>query len=154
MHRRTFLTGMAALAGASVCSQAWAAPGNGRLLLVFLRGGYDAASVLVPWQNAFYRESRPNIAINSPLPLDANWGLHPVFKDTLYPFYQRGEASFIPFAGTHDLSRSHFETQDSIELGQPLDGRRDYNSGFLSRLTAEVDAHAAIAFTEDRKSVV
>ncbi len=28
-----------------------------------------------------------------------------------------------PFAGTEDLSRSHFETQDSIELGQPVGGR-------------------------------
>ena len=40
----------------------------------------------------------------------------------------------MPFAGTHDLSRSHFETQDSIELGQGLDGRRSYQSGFLNRL--------------------
>lgn len=148
MYRRTFLSHITALASASVCSQAWAAPGNGRVLLVFLRGGYDAASLLVPLKNDFYRESRPNIAISTPLPLDAQWGLHPILKDSLLPLYQRGELAFVPFAGTHDLSRSHFETQDSIELGQPLEGRRDYNSGFLNRLTAEVDAHAGIAFTD------
>jgi len=34
--------------------------------------------------------------------------------------YQRGEAAFVPFAGTEDLSRSHFETQDAIELADAL----------------------------------
>ena len=34
------------------------------------------------------------------------------------PFYQRRELAFLPFAGTEDTSRSHFETQNRIELGQ------------------------------------
>ena len=37
--------------------------------------------------------------------------------------------AFVPFAGTDDMSRSHFETQDTIELGQPVGGHRDYGSG-------------------------
>jgi len=56
----------------------------------------------------------------------------------------------VPFAGTDDLSRSHFETQDSIELGQPTGGTRDYRSGFLGRLaeTLAGSAAAPIAFTD------
>jgi uncharacterized protein (DUF1501 family) len=49
------------------------------------------------------------------------------------------------------LSRSHFETQDSIELGQPLGGPRDYRSGFLGRLSEELTGPApnsSIAFTD------
>jgi len=66
------------------------------------------------------------------------------------PLVRAGQASFIPFAGTDDLSRSHFETQDSIELGQPVGGRRDFQSGFMNRLAATLGAGEAqaIAFTD------
>ena len=127
-----------------------------RFLLVFLRGGYDATHLLVPTASSFYYEQRPRIAIPRPSPtdataalaLDADWGLHPALKSSLYPLAQSGQVRFIPFAGTEDLSRSHFETQDSIELGQPLGGSRDYNSGFLNRLAAELDARQALSFTD------
>jgi len=128
-----------------------------RFLLVFLRGGYDAANLLVPTGSSFYYESRPKIAIARPgpeynaeaaLPINADWGLHPALKDSLYPLLQAGQATFIPFAGTDDLTRSHFETQDSIELGQNLTGQRDFQSGFMNRLAAEIGARGAISFTD------
>ena len=115
-----------------------------RFLLVFLRGGYDCASLLVPAASSYYYETRPNIAIARPgqdggaLPLTADWGLHPVLAESMLPLYQKRQLAFVPFAGTDDLSRSHFDTQDSMELGQPLGGRRDYRSGFLNRLVAEL----------------
>jgi uncharacterized protein (DUF1501 family) len=121
MKRRHFLaiSGAAALAGTA--GRLWAAPGDARFLLVFLRGGYDAANVLVPVSSGFYYEARPNISIskNVAVPLDADWALHPALRDSVYRLYQKGEVAFVPFAGSEDLSRSHFETQDSIELGQP-----------------------------------
>ena len=46
------------------------------------------------------------------------------------------------------MSRSHFETQDTIELGQPVGGHRDYASGFLGRLAATLGSDAPIAFTD------
>lgn len=151
--------GTSALGLATASAQVAAAPraGDARLLLVFLRGGYDCASLLVPTSSSFYYESRPNIAIARPgeeggaLELTSDWGLHPVLAPSLLPLYQRRELAFVPFAGTDDLSRSHFDTQDSIELGQPLGGRRDYGSGFLNRLAAELGAKrttaAPMAFT-------
>ncbi|MDE2456952.1 MAG: DUF1501 domain-containing protein, partial [Burkholderiales bacterium] len=112
-----------------------------RFLLVFLRGGYDAANLLVPVSSRFYYEARPGIAVAPPsadlasaLALDRDWGLHPALRETVYPLFQSGEAAFVPFAGTADLTRSHFETQDSIELGQPIDPPRNFRSGFLNRL--------------------
>ncbi len=155
MQRRTLLTALAAAPLAAVGGRLWAAPATtNRVLVVFLRGGYDAASLLVPVSSKFYYEARPAIAIGAPgsgpaaaSPLDADWGLHPVLKDSIYPLFQRGQAAFIPFAGTDDSSRSHFETQDSIELGQPMGGSRNYRSGFLNRL-AETLGAGALAFTE------
>jgi len=140
---------LATLAGSTRLLAA-APAGTPRLLLVFLRGGYDAASLLVPTSSSFYREVRPNIAIAGALPLDGDWGLHPVLAPSLIPLVARRQAAFVPFAGTDDLTRSHFETQDSIELGQPLQGRRDFGSGFLNRLAGVLqgNGHDAIAFTD------
>jgi uncharacterized protein (DUF1501 family) len=132
------------------------------LLVVFLRGGYDAASLLVPVSSSFYYEARPNIAIGRPatgsapdtgaaLALNADWGLHPALRESVYPLFTAGHAAFVPFAGTDDTSRSHFETQDSIELGQPLGGNRNFRSGFLNRLAVELGGSAgapAISFTD------
>lgn len=160
MDRRRLLHLMAAaplILGGSRLYAAPAASGN-RLLLVFMRGAYDAASLLVPTASDFYYESRPSIAIGRPgsgdgaaLPLTDGWGLHPALADSLLPFYQKKQLAFVPFAGTDDLSRSHFETQNSIELGRGADNSGNYRSGFLNRLTAALTESAAqpAAFTSD-----
>ncbi len=180
MQRRHFLHAGAAAALASGLSlnatRTWAAPAGStldtRLLVVFLRGAYDACNVLVP-QTSFYAESRPNIAIARPgaakdaaLAFDADWALMPALQSTLYPRIQAGEVAFIPFAGIDDLTRSHFETQDRVELGLPLPGehvdpaapRADTTQGFLNRLAQELGTRLdsdqrVMAFT-DRLPIV
>jgi len=140
--------------GATLPTQLWAAaPDSPRLLVVFLRGAYDAANLLVPTSSSFYYEARPNIAIakKDALPLDANWGLAPAVADSIHPLWLKGQAAFVPFAGTNDASRSHFETQDHIELGQADEGSRDFRSGFMNRLADVLGAGSrleAMAFTD------
>src|SRR5436853_7752565 len=83
-----------------IVSQAFAAPGaaDAKFLLVFLRGGYDAANVVVPISSAFYYESRPTIALPKPDPANpqaaislahsgdaVTWGLHPSLKEPMLP---------------------------------------------------------------------
>jgi uncharacterized protein (DUF1501 family) len=156
MDRRTVLKGLAALPLTTLRMQAFAAPASGaKFLLVFLRGGLDTNSLLVPTGSDFYYQARPSIAIARPgsgddaaIALDSDWGLHPVLRDTLLPLYQNKQLAFVAFAGTEDTSRSHFETQDSIELGQPLNGPHDFASGFLNRLAALVSGVNPIAFTD------
>jgi uncharacterized protein (DUF1501 family) len=120
-----------------------------RLLVVFLRGAYDAANIVVPVSSDFYYAARPGLAIarDATLALDGDWGLHPALRDSIYPLWQQKQIAFVPFAGTDDTSRSHFETQDTIELGQPLNGTRDYRSGFLSRAAQAIAGAMPIAFT-------
>lgn len=167
MQRRDLLKASLAAASSTIfSSQLFAAPAasnsNNRLLLIFLRGGYDASHLLIPTSSNFYYEARPNIAIarpsidneNAALELNADWGLHPALRNSIYPLFQNGEASFIPFAGTDDLSRSHFETQDSIELGQNLNGTRNFHSGFLNRLAAQLNRGSAMSFTDQLPLIV
>jgi len=156
MQRRQLMQSLAGTSLALSAGQLWAAgPSQPCFLVVFLRGGYDAANLLVPVSSSFYYEVRPTIAIarpskeaNSALPINADWGLHPALRDSVYPLFQQGQAAFVPFAGTHDLTRSHFETQDSIELGQAPEGSRNYRSGFLNRLAATLKGAGAMAFTD------
>ena len=159
MQRRQFLhtalhTGAAAalgLPGVQLHAATGPATGAPRFLMVFLRGGMDAASLLPPVSSSFYYEVRPDIAIAKPdadltsaLPLTADWGLHPALRDTLYPLYQQGELAFVPYSGTDNLSRSHFETQDSIELGQQNHSSTAYGSGFLNRLATQLQGRPAV----------
>ena len=55
---------MAAAPFALGAGRLYAAPAarDNRLLVVFMRGAYDAASLLVPAASDFYYESRPTIA--------------------------------------------------------------------------------------------
>jgi uncharacterized protein (DUF1501 family) len=157
MDRRHVLRALALAGPLTITGRLYAAPQTStRLLVVFLRGAYDAANVVIPVSSEFYYQSRPTLAIarpnpgdaNSAAPLNSDWGLHPALKDTLYPLYQKGQLAFVPFAGTDDTSRSHFETQDSIELGQALNGTRDFQSGFMSRLADQLTDVKPIAFTD------
>ena len=155
MDRRALLRASLALGLSTVGGRVWATPrADARLLVVFLRGAYDAANVVIPTGSDFYYASRPTLAIARPdsgnllaaLPLDAEWSLHPALRETILPLYQKGQVAFVPFAGTDDLSRSHFETQDSIEIGRAQGGAR--NSGFMARLAEELTRVKPIAFTE------
>jgi uncharacterized protein (DUF1501 family) len=162
MNRRHLLRyGGALLLNAGIRGRLFAAPAAGpRFLLVFLRGGYDSTNLLIPYSSSYYYEARPNIAIAKPdldsktsaLALDGDWALAPAVRDTVGGMYLQRQVAFIPFAGTDDLSRSHFETQDSIELGQPANGARNYRSGFLGRLSdtlmGSLGTVAPISFTD------
>ena len=157
MNRRDLLRAAAAFGGSTVAGRVWAAPkADARLLVVFLRGAYDAANVVIPTGSDFYYRARPTLAVARPdaanpaaaLALDADWSLHPALRETILPLFAKGQAAFVPFAGTNDLTRSHFETQDTIELGQTIGESRNYQSGFMARLASELTRVRPIAFTE------
>ncbi|KUE90546.1 hypothetical protein ASL20_02235 [Cupriavidus necator] len=185
MQRRQWLKTMGGatlgLALPAIASRVYALPAraDARFLLVFLRGGYDGTSALVPAGSDFYYAARPNIAIRRPPAAGADadpnaavalapafaadsaargigdWALHPALAATMLPLWQRGQLAFVPFAGTHDLSRSHFETQDGIEAGLPGEGEDRKSvaalrgSGFLNRLAQAMGGQAApVAFTD------
>ena len=155
--RRDLLSAALGLAGLNWSAQLFAAPASAaRFLLVFLRGGYDCANLLIPHASADYYELRRTIAVprpdaansNTALLLDSDWALAPAVRDSMGALYRNKQLAFIPFAGTDDLSRSHFETQDSIELGQPVGGSRDLRSGFLARLVGVLNGVKPMSFTD------
>jgi uncharacterized protein (DUF1501 family) len=161
MKRRDFIRAGIPGALALLNVKLWAAaPGDAKLLVVMLRGAYDGASLLVPYSSEFYYRSRPGIAVPRPnsgdpdsgVALDADWALNAAVRDSLHAMYTAKQAVFIPFSGSDDLSRSHFQAQDLMELGQGSGGALDYSSGYLNRLVEALSgggAPAGISFTNN-----
>ncbi len=141
LGQMAFASGMA-LAGSTSRVFAQAVPqgnnGNGRLVVVMLRGAYDGLSAFVPYADAQYYSSRPNIAIATPdgsaktaLKLDSTFALHPALAMVL-PLWQQGVLSFVPSAGLPAPNRSHFAAQYEMEIGQS--GKTSAAPGWLNKV--------------------
>jgi len=145
-NRRTFLKagmgiGVAALGSQVVTSRvsyaSAAEPNAGTLVVVFLRGGMDGLSLLIPATEAtgssYLRQNRPGVAINPGklLAFDTarGFGLHPALAP-LSPLIKAGKVAAVPAVSTPDLSRSHFQAQDCLERGST----NSLTSGWLDRV--------------------
>jgi uncharacterized protein (DUF1501 family) len=137
--RRRFLTGVggAAVAGlgaqlATARASFGVAPGTGTLVVVFLRGGMDGLSVLVPADDPHLPAARPNIGVpaGALLPLARGFGLHPALRP-LHDLWNVGALTAVPAVSTPDVSRSHFQAQDCLERGGSGTGT---NEGWLDRV--------------------
>jgi uncharacterized protein (DUF1501 family) len=123
------------LAGARLDRIALAAPAAGQdaLVVVSLRGGWDALSAVVPRQGddqSHYLKARPTLGLRDSLDLDGRFGLNPALA-SLMPLWQAGRLAVIQAAGLQADIRSHFEAIASIEAGAAV--RR---SGWLGRYLA------------------
>ena len=158
-RRQLLLASSLALAGSVPSVWAQAAPqgnkGAGRLVVVMLRGAYDGLSAFVPYADADYYASRPNIAIAAPdgnnktaLKLDNTFALHPALAPVL-PLWQQGVLSFIPSAGLPAPNRSHFSAQYEMEIGQS--GKSSAAPGWLNK-AASSSKTIASAIGVDNKS--
>jgi len=137
--RRQFLQGCSAaiaeMVGARLTNLAFAKQDNPYdiLVVVFLRGGWDALNVVAPIagdDRGFYEKARPDIKISDLLPLSDQFGLHPAMRP-LYDLYQQGKAGVVHAVGLNVDTRSHFDAQEYIELGTP--GSKSVASGWITR---------------------
>jgi uncharacterized protein (DUF1501 family) len=122
--------------------------GQGRVVVVFLRGAYDGLSALVPYADADYYKLRPTIAIAAPngntntaIKLDDTFALHPSMA-VLMPLWQQGVLSFVPAAGMPAPNRSHFDAQYQMETGHS--GKTSGAPGWINTLAGLNKAPAAL----------
>lgn len=155
LSRRHFLRGcsaaIAALAGSRLTRLAFAAPGaqapanNHALIVVFLRGGWDALNVfpvLDGPDRAAYEAARPTLKIaasgpNAALPLNETLGLHPAMRP-LYELYQDKRLAVVQACGLVHDTRSHFDAMEYMELGTP--GNKTTTTGWMTR-ALQTDPH-------------
>lgn len=108
------------------------------LVVVFLRGGLDGLSVVVPGADAALVQARPDIAVRagSLLPFDRSFGLHPAMS-ALEPMLKAGKIAAVPDIATPELTRSHFQAQDCLERGGTSSGG---SHGWLDRVLQNAGA--------------
>lgn len=154
LTRRTFLKGaagsLAVLAGLYAPLPAFqrrasaAANGDPILVVVSLRGGWDALNVVPPAEGedaVYYQQARPAIYLPSSqlLRLDERFGLHPALAP-LHELYQDQHLAIVHAVGLPYNTRSHFDAIEYMELGTP--GEKSLHAGWLSRAW-QADAFAA-----------
>ena len=114
------------------------------IVSVFLSGGMDGMSLVVPFGDPDYYTGRPNIAIARPdaagsgpkaVALDNFFGFSPGMAP-LMPAYNAGDLLVAHATGSVDTSRSHFDAQRYIEVGKPQD--LNLATGWLGRHLATI----------------
>lgn len=160
MHRRKFLGQASQLAAATVVSlgsHCWFARSQAassrreRLIVVFLRGGVDGLSLIVPYRENAYYEARPTIAIPPPgqaegaIALNGQFGLHPALS-MLFPMWQQRQFAIVQGCGLPQATRSHFEAQRLMESGMPeiTQGTDGWMNRLLTSLTTEANPIQAV----------
>jgi uncharacterized protein (DUF1501 family) len=167
ISRREFIVGcsaaIAAMAGgrlgdlvfSNTASAAGAAPGTDEILvMVFLRGGCDALSLVAPFSDGTYvgkrgdglrlyapgtftpgspdqaKEALEISPQNGSYSGSARFGFHGQ-AGGLRDLYAAGRLAVVHACGLNDDTRSHFDAMDYIERGTP--GNKSTASGWLTR---------------------
>jgi uncharacterized protein (DUF1501 family) len=130
-----FTLGFSAPAFLSDLAQAQGASRR-NLVVLYLSGGNDSLSMVVPYTDSFYYSRRPNIAVppgsvlqigtdssNKPL------GLHPRLTG-LHQMFNQGKVAIVQRTGYSNSSRSHFLGTDIWSTGNPANAS---GAGWLGR---------------------
>lgn len=158
MNRRLLLPFLAAATAACESpSEPTAAPADSKdtlnatpdktLVVVFQRFAADWINMLIPAGDPNYATLRPNIHIDSPLPLHSFYGLHPALAP-LQPLYDAGSLGFVTATGwipTDSRDRSHFFAQTIAESGARSGTRDGWLGRVMQRDPVEAGLWAALA---------
>jgi uncharacterized protein (DUF1501 family) len=159
--RRQFVRGGAAAFTVSftapefLCDLALAQGARSRSLVVlYLSGGNDALSTLVPYQDPFYFSRRPNIFVPAGQVLQIGsdssgraLGLHPRLVG-LRSVFNDGRLAVIQRAGYANSSRSHFQGTDIWNTADPS---APTSMGWLGRYLETVPRDALAGWSATRE---
>ncbi len=109
------------------------------IVSIFLRGGADSLSMVVPHGEDNYYDSRPTLAVPRPdsgaanraSDLDGFFGFSPAMAP-LREAYDDGALLVIHACGSQDPTRSHFDAMRFMEVGQGS-GVSSLETGWLGR---------------------
>lgn len=106
------------------------------LVCIFLRGGMDGLSALVPAGDPDYYRARPNLSVKSEqglIALDSFWAMHPQMESMKW-LWDNGELAAVHATGNTDPTRSHFAGEYSMERAAGFDSKAAaVSSGWLGR---------------------
>ena len=118
ISRRIFLAGSTSLIlTAPLLSKAIASyKSKNNLVIIMLRGGMDGLTAVPFIGNNILTKARPDIGVSKPVPITANFALHPMLKN-YKSLWDHGQASIFHASSIPYTGRSHFEGQYLMESG-------------------------------------
>ena len=143
IDRRAFIqTGASALCGGGIARLPSRPSARPMLVCIFLRGGVDGLSMIVPHADPLYYRARPRTAIpaSDVIDLDGYFGLHPSLA-ALKSFWDDGRLTLIPAAGFPETARSHVDAQHRIDAMLARSGAVTYET--LAQVAHRYDAGKA-----------
>jgi uncharacterized protein (DUF1501 family) len=119
------------------------------LVILYLSGGNDSLSTVIPYNDPFYYSRRPTIAVPAGNVLQIGsdksnvaLGLHPKLAG-LKQVFDQGRLAIIQRTGYANQSRSHFQGTDIWSAADPVNyGNLGWLGRFLDTLPSPVDALA------------
>jgi uncharacterized protein (DUF1501 family) len=126
------------------------------LVVLYLQGGNDALSLLVPYTDAFYYSRRPTIAVPAGTVLQIGsdktgkpLGLHPKLTG-LKTIYNAGQLAIVQRTGYQNSSRSHFLGTDIWSTANPTNSvEAGWLGRYLDTLPAPIDPLAGWCTVRD-----
>jgi len=120
------------------------------LVVLYLGGGNDSLSMLVPYRDPFYQTRRPTLAVPAGQvlqigrdPAGNELGFHPRLTG-LRTIYNEGRLALVQRTGYENSSRSHFEGTDIWSTANPLSPQGPGWLGrYLDMIPAPVDPLSA-----------
>ena len=133
LSRRQFVKGAASITALAYTAPAWLprvalaesySSTRDVIVQIYLRGGADGLTLCVPFGDAGYYTSRPNLRVlppdsgdpNRAIDLNGFFGLPPSMAALLEP-YQAGNLAVVHATGLVSNNRSHFDSQHYMEMG-------------------------------------
>ncbi len=131
------------------------------LVVLYLSGGNDALSMLVPYNDPFYYSRRPTIAVPAGSVLQVGTdssrvalGLHPRLTG-LQQIFNRGHLALIQRTGYNQQSRSHFQGTDIWSTANPQNSSGlGWVGRYLDSLPSPVDPLVGWNTTRDLPRVM
>jgi uncharacterized protein (DUF1501 family) len=131
------------------------------LVVLYLGGGNDALSMLIPYTDSFYYSRRPSLAVPAGNVLqvgrdksNAALGLHPRLSG-LKQIYDAGRLAVIQRTGYPNQSRSHFQGTDIWATANPSNpAGYGWVGRYLDSLPSPVDALVGWNTTRDLPRVL
>jgi uncharacterized protein (DUF1501 family) len=131
------------------------------LVVLYLGGGNDALSTLIPYNDPFYYSRRPTLAVPAGSVLQVGTdrsrvalGLHPRLAG-LRQMFDEGALAFIQRTGYENQSRSHFQGTDIWATGSPTDSSGlGWVGRYLDSLPSPVDPLVGWNTTRDLPRVL
>lgn len=116
------------------------------VVVIFMRGGFDGLSAVVPVNDRDYYRIRPGIAVRpeQTIPLAGGMALNSNLG-ALKPLWDEGSLAIIQGAGTPQVTRSHFTDQVTVESAAPANVRSGWLARHLQTSSAETGTFRGIS---------